>query len=51
MYICFLELLSSSERHCLKGPRRKQENNIKTNIKETEWEVVDWSHFAQHRNK
>ena len=25
------------------------ENNIKTNLKETEWEVVDWIYLAQDR--
>jgi hypothetical protein len=36
----------------LKGrPRIRWENNITTDFRETEWEVVDWIHLAQDRDQ
>jgi hypothetical protein len=35
----------------LRKPRRRWEDNIRTDLKEIEWEGVDWVHMAQDRNK
>jgi hypothetical protein len=32
-------------------PTLKLEDNIKMDRRETEWEVIDWKHLAQFRNK
>jgi len=32
-------------------PRRRSEDNIKTNLKEISWEVVDWIDLAQDRDR
>jgi hypothetical protein len=31
--------------------RRRWEDNIKINLKETEWDGVDWIHLAQDRDQ
>jgi hypothetical protein len=31
-------------------PRRRYEDNIRMDLREIEWEVVDWSHLAQDRD-
>jgi hypothetical protein len=35
----------------LEKPRRRWEDTIRMDLKETEWEVVDWIYLAQDRNK
>jgi hypothetical protein len=32
-------------------PRRRWENNIRMDLGETEWDVVDWMHLAHDRNQ
>jgi hypothetical protein len=32
-------------------PRRRWEDNIKMDLKQTEWESVDWMHLAQDRDQ
>jgi hypothetical protein len=32
-------------------PRRRWEDNIRMDIREKKWEVVDWIHLAQDRNQ
>ena len=32
-------------------PRIRWEGNIKTNLKEIDWKVVDWVYLAQHRDQ
>jgi hypothetical protein len=32
-------------------PRRRWENNIRVNVREIRWEVVDWFHMAQDRDQ
>jgi hypothetical protein len=32
-------------------PRRRWENYIKMNLREIEWEVVDWIYLAQDRDQ
>jgi hypothetical protein len=31
-------------------PRRRREDNIRTNLREIGWEVVDWMHLDQGTN-
>jgi hypothetical protein len=35
----------------LGGPRRRWEDNIRMNLRETVWEVVDLIHLAQDRDQ
>jgi hypothetical protein len=35
----------------LRSPRRRWENNIKTDLKVTAWEGVDWINLAHYMNK
>jgi hypothetical protein len=35
----------------LRGPRRRWEDNIRKDIKDIGWEVVDWIHLAQDRDQ
>jgi hypothetical protein len=35
----------------LRRPRHRWEDNIRTDLRETEWEDVDWIHLAQERDK
>jgi hypothetical protein len=35
----------------LRRPRRRWEDNIRTDLKEIGWEGVDWIHLAQDRNQ
>jgi hypothetical protein len=32
-------------------PRRRHEDNIRTNLREIWWEGVDWMHFAEDRDQ
>jgi len=32
-------------------PRHRREDNIRMDIREIEWEVVDWIHLAQDRDQ
>jgi len=32
-------------------PKRRWENNIRTDLRETGWEGVDWIHLAQDRDQ
>jgi hypothetical protein len=32
-------------------PRRRWKDNIKMDLREIVWEVVDWIHLGQHRNQ
>jgi len=32
-------------------PRRRREDNIRMDLRETGWEDVDWMHLAQDRNQ
>jgi hypothetical protein len=32
-------------------PRRRWEDDIKTDVKEVVWKVVDWIHLAQDRDQ
>jgi hypothetical protein len=32
-------------------PRRKWEDNIRMDVRETGWEVVDWIHLGQDRGQ
>jgi hypothetical protein len=32
-------------------PKRRSKNNIKTNLREIGWEVVDWIDLAQDRDR
>jgi hypothetical protein len=32
-------------------PTRRWEDNIRMDVKETEWEAVDWIHLAQERGQ
>jgi len=32
-------------------PRRRWEDNIRMDLRETGWEVVDWFHLAQDRDQ
>jgi hypothetical protein len=32
-------------------PRRRWEDNIRMNLIEIEWEIVDWIHLAQDRDQ
>jgi hypothetical protein len=32
-------------------PRSEQENNIRIDLRETGWRVVDWMHLAQDRDQ
>jgi hypothetical protein len=34
----------------LAKPRRRWEDNIRMNLREIGWEVVDWIHLAQDRD-
>jgi hypothetical protein len=45
-------LVGKRERKRLVGiPKRMWEHNIKIDLKEIEWEGVDWIYLAQDRNK
>jgi hypothetical protein len=35
----------------LRRPRRRWENNIRIDLREIVWEVVDWIHLAQGRDQ
>jgi hypothetical protein len=39
------------ERGRLGRPKLRWEDNIKMNVKEMEWESMDWSHMAQDRGE
>jgi hypothetical protein len=39
----------SEGKRLLESPRHRWENNMKLNLKEMEWEVVVWIHWAQNR--
>jgi hypothetical protein len=44
-------LVGKPERMRLPGrPRRRWEDNIKTNLGEREWEGMDWMYLAQDRD-
>ena len=33
------------------SPRRRKENNIKMDLKETGWETIEWNYLAWDKNK
>jgi hypothetical protein len=35
----------------LRSPRRRREDNIKMDVNEIGWEVVNWIHVAQDRDR
>jgi hypothetical protein len=39
------------EKRPLRRPRRRWEDNIKMDLREIGWEVVDWLHLAQDRDQ
>jgi hypothetical protein len=47
-YILFGNL---ARKRPLGRPRRRWKDNIETDIIETEWEGVDWTHLAQSRDQ
>jgi hypothetical protein len=45
-------LVGNSEgKRPLERPRRRWVDNIKMNLKETEWDGMDWIHLAQDRDQ
>jgi hypothetical protein len=40
----------SEQKKPLRRPKRRWEDNIKMNLRKTEWEVVKWIHLAQDRD-
>jgi hypothetical protein len=49
---CVQYLVGKPERRRpLRRPRCKWENNIRVDIRETGWEVVDWVHLAQDKDQ
>jgi hypothetical protein len=46
----WLENLSGRKRS-LGRPRRRWEDNIRMDIREVEWEGVDWMHLVQDRDQ
>jgi len=45
-------LVGKSEgRRELGRPKHRWENNIRTDLREMGWEVVDWTHLAQDRDQ
>jgi hypothetical protein len=41
----------SEGKRTLVRPRHKEERTIQTNLKETEWEGVEWIHHPQNRDQ
>jgi hypothetical protein len=41
----------TEEKRPLGRPRRRQKYNIRLDLRETEWEAVDWKHLAQDRDQ
>jgi hypothetical protein len=41
----------SEERRKLGRSRSRQKNNIRLDLKEIDWESVDWMHLAQDRDQ
>jgi hypothetical protein len=39
------------EKRPLGRPRRRWENNIRMDLREVGWEVLDWNHLAQDRDQ
>jgi hypothetical protein len=49
---CIHGLVGKPEEHRpLESPRLRLENYIKTDMKETEWERVNWIYWAKDRDK
>jgi hypothetical protein len=44
-------LIGKPEERSLGRPRRRWEDNIKMNLRETGWEGMDWIHLAQDRDQ
>jgi hypothetical protein len=45
-------LVEKSEGKCSLGrPRRRREDNVKINLRETGWRGMDWIDLAQDRNQ
>jgi hypothetical protein len=52
MKIAYSTLVRKSKRkRPLVRPRRRWEDNIRMNLREIGWEVVDWMHLAQDRDQ
>jgi hypothetical protein len=43
------KFLIFNRKQSLRRPRHRKNNNIKTDLIETQWEGVDWSHLAGGR--
>jgi hypothetical protein len=51
MRIVYRILIGKPERRRTRGsPRRRREDNIRMDLREAEWEGVDWIHLAQDRD-
>jgi hypothetical protein len=42
-------VIKSGGKRTLRRPRHKWEDNIKMDLREIEWEGVDWIHMAHYR--
>jgi hypothetical protein len=51
IYVCNILVGKLEGKGPLGRPRRRWENNIKTDLREIGWEGVDWIHLAQDRDQ